>query len=68
MFSGGTREGEISRTAEMVVDLALAGKVDQAIWLIFDSNRFDENSMKYLAMCVQDIMNYKRKDGIVKVG
>lgn len=48
-----TKEVEIDRTAEMVIDLAKQGKIDQAIWLIHDSNRFDAASMKLLAERVQ---------------
>jgi hypothetical protein len=32
----------------MVIDLCNSGKIDQAMWLIHDSNRFDETSMKFL--------------------
>lgn len=52
-FGYGTKEREIDRTAEMVVDLSRQGKIDQAIWLIHDSNRFDAASMKLLAERVQ---------------
>jgi hypothetical protein len=53
MFSGGTRVGEIDRTAEMIVELARQGHIDRAIWLIHDSNRFDAPSIKLLAERVQ---------------
>ena len=50
----GSKEQELDRTAEMVVDLCRSGKIANAIWLIYDSNRFDSASMKFLAERVQE--------------
>ena len=53
-FRYGSKELELDRTAEMVVDLCRSGKISNAIWLIYDSNRFDSASMKFLAERVQE--------------
>ena len=53
-FRYGSKEQELDRTAEMVVDLCRSGKIALAIWLIYDSNRFDSSSMKFLAERVQE--------------
>ena len=53
-FLYGSKERELDRTAEMVVDLCRSGKIANAIWLIYDSNRFDSVSMKFLAERVQE--------------
>ena len=37
----------------MVLSIARSGKVSAAVWLIFDSNRLDVDSMRYLADRVQ---------------
>ena len=50
----GSKERELDRTAEMVVDLCRSGKIAYAIWLIYDSNRFDSASTKFLAERVQE--------------
>lgn len=52
-FGVGSKERELDRTAEMVLDLARNGQVHLAIWLIYDSNRYDAESMKFLAERVQ---------------
>lgn len=52
-FRFGSKEAELDRTAEMVIDLASRGEIAQAIWLIYDSNRLDSASMKFLAELVQ---------------
>jgi hypothetical protein len=49
----GSKEREIDRTAEMVVDLASRGHIARAIWLIYDSNRYDGNALKFLAQRVE---------------
>jgi hypothetical protein len=49
----GSKEREIDRTAEMVIDLAAQGELASAIWLIHDGNRFDRASMKFLAERVE---------------
>ena len=53
-FRYGSKELELDRTAEMVVDLCRSGKIANAIWLIYDGNRFDSASMKFLAERVQE--------------
>lgn len=60
-FKFGSKEQELDRTAEMVVDLASEGRIEFAIWLIYDSNRFDAASMKFLAERVQARAQEKRK-------
>ncbi len=50
----GSKERELDRTAEMVVDLARRGHIARAIWLIYDGNRFDAEAMKFLAQRVED--------------
>jgi len=52
-FPIGGRLAEIDRTAELVLSLSKAGKTAEAIWLIFDSQRFDAPSFKFLAERVQ---------------
>jgi hypothetical protein len=52
-FPFGSRQAEIDRTAEMIVDLSKKGQIALAIWLIYDSNRFDPDSMKFLAERVE---------------
>lgn len=52
-FKFGSKERELDRTAEMVLDLCRRGQVHSAIWLIHDSNRHDTESMKFLAQRVQ---------------
>ena len=60
-FKFGSKERELDRTAEMVVDLAREGRIEFAIWLIYDSNRFDAASMKFLAERVQVRARRKRE-------
>lgn len=55
----GSKEREVDRTAEMVITLARSGRLDLAIWLIYDSNRFDAESMKFLAERVEARMKVK---------
>lgn len=52
-FKFGSRERELDRTAEMVIDIAKRGDIHLAIWLIYDSNRYDAESMKFLAERVE---------------
>lgn len=54
VFRNGSKERELDRTAEMILDLCEKGTVHLAIWLIHDSNRFDAGSMKFLAERVQE--------------
>lgn len=49
----GSKEREVDRTAEMVVDLARRGHIARAIWLIYDGNRFDAETMRFLAQRVE---------------
>ena len=53
VHSYGSKERELDRTAEMVVDLASRGHIARAIWLIHDGNRFDAEAMKFLAQRVE---------------
>lgn len=57
----GSKAAELWRTAEMVVELSQEGKIDLAIWLIYDSNRYDAASMKMLAEYVQMMKDDERK-------
>lgn len=49
----GSKERELDRTAEMIVDLHKRGHIARAIWLIYDGNRFDAEAMKFLAERVE---------------
>jgi hypothetical protein len=49
----GSKERELDRTAEMIVDLHKRGHIARAIWLIHDGNRFDAGAMKFLAERVE---------------
>jgi hypothetical protein len=49
----GSKDREIDRTAEMVIDLTRGGRLDLAIWLIHDSNRTDAASLRFLAERVE---------------
>lgn len=54
IFKYGSKEREIDRTAEMFLDLCKNGKPQYAFWLVHDSNRFDPESMKFLAERIQE--------------
>lgn len=62
IYRFGSKERELDRTAEMVVDLHMQGKIAEAIWLIHDGNRFDAASMKFLAERV-DVWSYAKLTG-----
>lgn len=49
----GSKEAELLRTAEMYVDLCRKDDFHLALWLVYDSNRYDVESLKYMATEVQ---------------
>lgn len=44
----GTKAGEISRTAEMYVDLCKQGRFNDALFMVFAANRFSPEDWRLL--------------------